>query len=71
MDMTTTLTIMGIAAAVTAFCNYMSRRPYEPGKLPWIPYNGLQFIGLIVIFLMAAHVITLVTGKPFTGRRGY
>ncbi len=71
MDMTTTLVIMGIAAIVTGFANYKSRQPYEPGKLPWLPYNGLQFVGLIIVFLMAAHLITLITGKPFTGRRGW
>ena len=46
----------------------MSRRPYEPGRLPLIPYAAVQFIGVVVILLMLAHLITIWTGTPFVGR---
>jgi hypothetical protein len=50
---------------------WLGRRPYVPGRAPLIPYGVIQFVGIVVVFLMVAHLITLLTGKPFTGRRGY
>lgn len=68
MGETTTLIVLGIAAIITVAANLMSRRPYEPGRLPLIPYAAVQFIGVVVILLMLAHLITIWTGTPFVGR---
>ena len=50
------------------YSNWRSRQEYEPGNPPILPYNGLQFVGLLIVFMMAAHLITLWTGEPFKGR---
>ena len=71
MDLATTLWILAGAAAVTAAANLLSRRPYVPGSPPLIPYTAVQFVGLVVVLLMIIHLITLLTGKPFVGRRGF
>ena len=68
MDLQTTLIILVAGLALTGFANWKSRQEYRPGELPLIPYNGLQFVGILVVFLMAAHLITLYTGQPFRGR---
>lgn len=55
----------------TGWANWRSRKPYVPGEPPLVPYGAVQFVGFLVIILMAAHLITLLTGQPFTGRRGF
>ncbi|MDJ0949004.1 MAG: hypothetical protein QNJ94_08785 [Alphaproteobacteria bacterium] len=71
MSLTVTLIVLALAAALLAFSNYMSRCPTEPGKPRLIPYQGLQFVALIAIVLMLAHLVTLFTGEPFKGRGGF
>ena len=66
-----TVIILVIALGFTVWANWRSRRPYQPGNPPLVPPAAIQFIGLLVAFLMIAHLITLLTGQPFAGRRGY
>ena len=68
MDLTVTLVILGIAVVIAAVSNYKGRQPHEPGVIRWIPYTGLQFVALLVIVLMLAHLVTLLTGTPLVGR---
>jgi len=68
MSMEVTLVLLTIAFCVTAVANILSRRPHRPGRIWTLPYNGIQFVGLVVILMMCAHLITLTTGKPFAGR---
>ena len=70
MDWNTTLAILIVAAVLAGSANWKARQEYEPGGLPLIPWNGVMFVALIVVFVMAAHLITLYTGKPFAGRMG-
>ncbi|MCH8861504.1 MAG: hypothetical protein IID51_03215 [Proteobacteria bacterium] len=71
LDLQTTLITLVLAAAAVGWANWRGRKPYVPGNPPLIPYGVIQFVGMVIVFLMAAHLITLLTGKPFTGRRGY
>jgi len=59
-----------LAAAVGLFAvvTYMARRPKEDGVIRWVPYVGVQFVALLAIILAAAHLLTLLTGQPLTGR---
>lgn len=68
MGLEVTLTTMFIAAAIAGWANWRERKPYVPGSPPLISYSLIQFIGLMVFIVMAAHLVTLVTGKPFVGR---
>lgn len=70
MDLPVTLTILVVSLVVVAFSNFMARRPPPIGRVWTVPYNGLQFLGIMVAIAMAAHLITLLTGKPFAGRMG-
>ncbi len=69
MTLTPTLIVLALGLALTGFANFMSRRPSEPGRLRLVPYTGLQFVGLLVVVLMLAHLVTLLTGTPLEGRR--
>lgn len=65
-----TASILAGALIVLAFSVWRERREYEPGNLPLIPYNILMFTAILVAILAIAHLITLITGKPFVGRMG-
>ena len=70
-ELNITIGALIIGCIMIAFANWKSRQPYNPGTLPLISYNGVQFIALIIVFLAAAHLITLLTGQPFLGRGGF
>jgi hypothetical protein len=70
MSLGVTLVILAAAAVVFALATYKARQPYEPGRPPYVPYLVVQFVAVLAIILMAGHLVTLLTGKPFTGRLG-
>ncbi len=63
-----TLAMLAVAAALFGFATYMARRPKEDGVIRWIPYVGIQFVALLLIILTLAHLLSLLTGQPITGR---
>jgi len=73
MDVTLpwTLGIMAAAALVAGLANWRSRRPYVPGRPPLVPPGAVQFVALVVFFVMAAHLVSLLTGTPLEPRRGF
>ena len=68
MSLTVTLTLLAMGIAVFAGANFMSRRPVVPGNPSLIPWTALQFVGLVVVILMLAHLVTLLSGTPLEGR---
>lgn len=68
MSLAATIVVLMTGLALFVGANYMSRKPTEPGTSRHIPWLGLQFIGLIVVVLMLAHLVTLLTGTPLEGR---
>lgn len=70
MSLTVTLVILAVAALVFGWATYRARRPYEPGSPPYVPYLAIQFVAVLAIILMLGHLVSLLTGKPFTGRLG-
>ena len=68
MTLPVTIALLIASLAIAAFSNYKTRQPYEPGRLPWIPYTALQFVAILVFVLMLAHLISLLTGTPLVGR---
>ncbi len=70
MPLTVTIAILVVAALVFALATYKARQPYEPGRPPFVPYLVIQFVAVLAIILMAGHLVSLLTGRPFTGRLG-
>jgi hypothetical protein len=68
MSLTVTLILLVAGIAVFAGANYMSRRPVIPGNPSLVPWTALQFVGLVVVILMLAHLVTLLSGTPLEGR---
>ena len=57
-----TLTILVITAAMFAFANWRARQPAQPLKVRMVNYHVVQMVCIIVVLLMAAHLITLLSG---------
>lgn len=70
MGVTVTVFILGVAAAAFGLSVWMDRRPYVPGK-PWrFPARLVMALSLLAMLTLGAHLVSLVTGKPFQGSNG-
>jgi len=70
-DLPTTLSVMLAALALGVFANVQLRRPFHRRALKMIPWMGVQFLVAVVAIVMAAHLVSLVTGHDFQSRYGY
>ncbi len=68
LSLTATLIILAVCIAVLITAQIRERRRYKPGRVSLIPWVPLQFIAMLGVMLMLAHVISLLTGEPFVGR---
>ena len=68
MSLGLTISILVASSIIFGCANYMSRRPSEPGIPKLVPWTGLQFLGLVVVILMLANLVTLLGGTPLEGR---
>lgn len=71
MDLTATLAGLAAAVALAGLSIALDRRPYEPGR-PWrFPSKLVLALALLAILALSAHLLSLVTGRPFAGRTGF
>lgn len=71
MGLTATSVGLAVAVALCGLSIALDRRPYEPGK-PWrFPAKLVMALSLLAILALGAHMVSLITGKPFTGRTGF
>lgn len=68
MGLAPTLIVLLLALAVAGLANWRERRPGEVGNPPLISYTAIQMIALVVALLMAAHLVSLLTGTPLKSR---
>ena len=68
MSFEVTLAVLLIALAVAAGANYLERRPRLPGNPPLVSWTAIQIVAIVVAILMAAHLVSLLTGHPLTSR---
>jgi uncharacterized membrane protein YidH (DUF202 family) len=68
MGLAATLVALGLAVAVAAFANWQERRQRPVGNPPLVPYTAIQMLAIVVAILMAAHLVSLLTGQPLTSR---
>lgn len=62
-SLTATIATLVIALAIAAFANWQMRRPFDKRFLPVVPWLGVQFVAATVFLVMAAHLMSLLTGK--------
>jgi hypothetical protein len=70
LSLTATLAIVVLTFAVFGFANWRARQPAQPLKVRMIDYHVVQMVCIVVILLMAAHLVTLIAGRPVTGQGG-
>lgn len=68
MDWETTLGAFVVVAIITIWANIASRRPRTLDRVPLIPPDIIQLVGLIALFVLGAHLITLYRGEPLNIR---
>ncbi len=68
MSLSLTLIILTVCLAVLGIGQIRERRRYEPGRISLIPWVPLQFLAMMGVILMLAHLVSLVTGEPLVGR---
>jgi len=71
MGLALTLVIMLAALTVAALANWLERRPRDVGDPPLVSYTAIQMVALVVTLIMAAHLVSLVTGTPLESRFGF
>lgn len=67
MTLTVTLLVLAAAAAVFAWSAWRVRREV-PGEPSLVPHGAIQFLCAIALILMAAHLVSLLTGRMMGGR---
>ena len=68
MSLTSTLIVLLLALVVAGLANWRERRSRPLGDPPLVPYTAIQMVALVVVILMLAHVVSLLSGQPLTGR---
>jgi len=70
MDYPWTLALLLTGAAAFAGATWRARRAREVFEVPLVPYGAVQFVALVLVVVMLAHLVTLASGQPFAGRLG-
>lgn len=65
-----TLVILLGASLIAGLANYLERRPHRLGEPPLVSYTAIQMVALVVAIMMLAHLVSLLSGEPFSGRLG-
>jgi uncharacterized membrane protein YidH (DUF202 family) len=68
MGLAATLVALVLAVAVAGLANWQERRQRPVGNPPLVSYTAIQMIAIVVAILMAAHLVSLLTGHPLTSR---
>lgn len=69
MDWQTTVAALVVAAAITLWANIATRRPRKLGRVPLVSADIIQLLGLIALFVLGAHLVTLIRGEPLPPRQ--
>jgi hypothetical protein len=69
LSLPVTVTILVLTGAMFAFANWRARQPAEPLKVRMINYHVVQIVCVVVVLLMVAHLATLLSGQPMSGKR--
>lgn len=68
-ELTVSVSILVAEIVLFAICFIRSMRPPVIGQVRLFPYRAALIFLIILIFVTAAHVISLITGSPIKPRR--
>ncbi len=66
-----TIAALAVATGLFVIAAVQLRRPIEPGRPRLVPWLGVQMFCVMLTVFMLAHLVSLLTGTPLVGRRGY
>jgi hypothetical protein len=69
MDLPTTIALMAAAAVLVGLSLWGTRRKRGFAEVSYVPWHGLLFVGILGFCVLAAHLVTLLTGVPLKGGR--
>jgi hypothetical protein len=69
MDLPWTLALLVTGVGLSIFCRWYETRPRELGDVRLLPSTILLALGVLVSVVALAHLVSLLTGVPLTGRR--
>lgn len=64
------LGLLALALGLFAFAYWKAHKPAEPLKVRLMNYHYLTFFAAVFVLVMLAHLVSVITGHPFTGRSG-
>lgn len=67
MDLPSTAVLLVAAALLVGVSLLGARRKPRFGQVSWMPWHGLLFVGILAFCMLAAHLVTLLTGVPLRG----
>lgn len=70
MGLESTVVLLAAGLGLTLFCLWHQRRPRELGDVSIFPSTLLLGVGLVAVILALAHLVSIYTGHPLTGRLG-
>lgn len=70
MSLELTLVLLAASVALAGLAWIMQRRPRDSFDPPLVPWTAVQVVAVVLALLMAAHLVSLATGRPFHGRMG-
>lgn len=68
MSLTVTLVLLAFGLGLCAWAAWQERRPRGLGELPLLPPIPILFVGVLVVLVSVAHLVTLWTGVPLKSR---
>ena len=70
-DLGLSIVMAALAAVVVGMANWQLRRSADRRLWPAVPWLGVQFVAFALFLIFAAHLVTLLSGRHFSGRSGY
>ena len=64
MSLAWTLAGLAVSALVFALATWRAQRPYQPGLPALVPAGAVQFVALVLLIGLLAHLLALLTGRP-------
>ena len=68
MSLAATLVLLASGLVLCTWAVWQERRPRGLGELPVLPPLPILFVGVLVVLVSLAHLITIWTGVPLKSR---
>jgi hypothetical protein len=68
MNLNATIALFSLGLAMAVWAAWQERRQRGLGELPLLPPIPILILGVIIMLVAAAHLVSLWTGVPLKGR---